>query len=59
MKTNTPFPIQMHGYGMQMGLMDTETTLTTKKMLWVEPGHFLKVPTKSKLNLFKQGQFSA
>ena len=31
MKTNTPFPIQMHGYGTQMGLTDTETTLTTKK----------------------------
>ena len=41
MKTNTLFPIQMHGYGMHMGLTDTETTLTTdRKTLCTELSHF-------------------
>ena len=51
--TNTLFPIQMHGYGMQMVLTDTETTLTTdRKTLCTELSYFPERAKTIKANLF-------
>lgn len=53
MKTNTLFPIQMHDYGMQMGLTDTETTLTSdRKTLCTELSYFSERANTIKANLF-------
>ena len=49
MKINMPSLIQMPGYGMQMGLTDMEVTLTAeRKILYSEPGYFLKEPKSLK-----------